>query len=54
VFDPYEAYGGDVPGGEQLSYVDIIINPLLAALNEVLTKNTKVSHGRCVTAPAHW
>ena len=45
VFDPYEAYGGDVPGGEQLSYVDIIINPLLAALNEVLTKNTKVRHG---------
>ena len=42
VFDPYKAYGGVIAGAEELSYVDIIINPLLAALNEVLTKDTKV------------
>jgi len=42
VFDPYKAYGGAVAGAEELSYVDIIISPLLAALNEVLTRNTKV------------
>ncbi len=42
VFDPYKAYGGAIAGAEELSYVDIIINPLLAALNEVLTRDTKV------------
>ena len=43
MFDPYEPYGADAPGGDELSYVDIIIKPLLAALNEVLTKDTKVN-----------
>ncbi len=47
VFDPYQAHGAVAPGGEELSYVDIIISPLLAALNNVLTKDTKVSHGCC-------
>ena len=42
VFDPYKAYGGAITGAEQLSYVDIIIDPLLAALNEALTQDTKV------------
>ena len=42
VFDPYKAYGGAIAGAEELSYVDIIINPLLAALNEALTRDTKV------------